>query len=129
MLNEMASRLMAMTRGVDVVARFGGDEFVAFAEVDHEDDALDMAERIRKGLRVPVSIGGTPAVVTASVGVVVTADSTTTPAALLRDADDAMYEAKRAGRDQVIVHHASARRAADLRWGLEPGLRTRLSAG
>ena len=36
-LNEMATRLTAMTRGVDVVARFGGDEFVAFAEVDHED--------------------------------------------------------------------------------------------
>ena len=38
-LNEMANRLTAMTRGVDVVARFGGDEFVAFAEVDHEADA------------------------------------------------------------------------------------------
>ena len=48
-LNEMANRLTAMTRGVDVVARFGGDEFVAFAEVDHEADALDMAERIRRG--------------------------------------------------------------------------------
>ena len=35
-LNEMANRLTAMTRGVDLVARFGGDEFVAFAEVDHE---------------------------------------------------------------------------------------------
>ena len=44
------NRLTAMTRGVDVVARFGGDEFVAFAEVDHEADALDMAERIRRGL-------------------------------------------------------------------------------
>ncbi len=49
-LNEMANRLTAMTRGVDVVARFGGDEFVALAEVDHEADALDMAERIRRGL-------------------------------------------------------------------------------
>ena len=56
-LNEMANRLTAMTRGVDVVARFGGDEFVAFAEVDHEDDALDMAERIRSGLSAPVAIG------------------------------------------------------------------------
>ena len=37
-LNEMADRMLAMTRGVDVVARFGGDEFVAFAEVDHEEE-------------------------------------------------------------------------------------------
>ena len=56
-LQEMANRLTAMTRGVDLVARFGGDEFVAFAEVDHERDALDMAERIRAGLSEPVAIG------------------------------------------------------------------------
>ena len=53
-LSEMANRLTAMTRGVDLVARFGGDEFVAFAEVDHQADALDMAERIRTGLSAPV---------------------------------------------------------------------------
>ena len=76
-LNEMANRLTAMTRGVDVVARFGGDEFVAFAEVDHEDDALDMAERIRAGLSEPVAIGDAHLVVTASIGVVITADEST----------------------------------------------------
>ncbi len=57
-LREMADRLTAMTRGVDLVARFGGDEFVAFAEVDHEADARDMAERIRSGLSAPVALGG-----------------------------------------------------------------------
>ena len=78
-LSEMANRLTAMTRGVDLVARFGGDEFVAFAEVDHQDDALDMAERIRTGLSAPVDIGGGQLVVTASVGVVMTADDSTSP--------------------------------------------------
>ena len=39
-LKEMANRMTAMTRGVDLVARFGGDEFVALAEVDHEEDAV-----------------------------------------------------------------------------------------
>ena len=80
LLNEMASRLMAMTRGVDVVARFGGDEFVALAEVEHEEDARDMAERIRKGLGEPVTIGGVRLIVTASIGVVVTSDAATTAA-------------------------------------------------
>ena len=56
-LQEMANRMTAMTRGVDIVARFGGDEFVAFAEVDHEDDALEMAERLRRGLSAPDSLG------------------------------------------------------------------------
>src|SRR5271170_5829377 len=100
-LREMADRLRTMTRGVDVVARFGGDEFVAFAEVDHEEDAIDMAERIRKGLSAPVTIGDMHLVVTASIGVVISADASTAPATLLRDADNAMYDAKRSGRDQV----------------------------
>ncbi len=129
LLNEMAARLMAMTRGVDVVARFGGDEFVAFAEVEHEEDAGDMAERIRKGLGAPVTIGGVRIIVTASIGVVVTSDAGSTAAALLRDADNAMYEAKRSGRDRVVVYSRSARDAANRRWGLTGVSPSRLSAG
>jgi diguanylate cyclase (GGDEF)-like protein len=128
-LREMADRLTAMTRGVDLVARFGGDEFVAFAEVDHENDALDMAERIRAGLSEPVAIGNGRLVVTASVGVVMTNDGSTSPAALLRDADNAMYEAKRSGRDQVVLFHDNARDLANRKWGLTPARARRLSAG
>ena len=128
-LSEMANRLTSKTRGVDLVARFGGDEFVAYAEVDHERDALDMAERIRIGLSEPVAIGGGHLVVTASVGVVMTADGSTSPAALLRDADNAMYEAKRSGRDQVVLCRSNAREAANRRWGLTPARARRLSAG
>jgi diguanylate cyclase (GGDEF)-like protein len=128
-LNEMARRLAAMTRGVDVVARFGGDEFVAFAEVDHDEDAIDMAERIRAGLRAPVAVGGAHLVVTASIGVVVTPDGLTPSAALLRDADNAMYEAKRAGRDQVVLYRINARNVARQKWGLSPTRAARLNAG
>ena len=117
-LREMADRLAAMTRGVDLVARFGGDEFVAFAEVDREDDALDMAERIRKGLSAPIEFGGAQLVVTSSVGVVVTTDASDAPALLLRDADNAMYDAKRAGRDRVVLYPANARGLANRKWGL-----------
>ena len=127
-LSEMANRLTAMTRGVDLVARFGGDEFVAFAEVDHQADALDMAERIRTGLSAPVDIGNGQLVVTASVGIVMTADDSISPLALLRDADNAMYEAKRSGRDQVVLFHNHARDLAHRKWGLAPA-RPRLSAG
>jgi diguanylate cyclase (GGDEF)-like protein len=128
-LSEMANRLTAMTRGVDLVARFGGDEFVAFAEVDHQADALDMAERIRTGLSAPVDIGSGQLVVTASVGVVMTADDSTSPLALLREADNAMYEAKRSGRDQVVLFHHHARDLAHRKWGLAPTRARRLSAG
>ena len=128
-LNEMANRLTAMTRGVDVVARFGGDEFVAFAEVDHETGGLEMAERLRAGLKEPVVIGDARLVVTASIGVVITADSTNAPADLLREADNAMYDAKRLGRDQVVVYRANARDVANLKWGLSPTRGFRRNAG
>jgi diguanylate cyclase (GGDEF)-like protein len=128
-LKEMANRLTAMTRGVDLVARFGGDEFVAFAEVDHERGALDMAERVRAGLSEPVAIGDAHLVVTASVGIVMADDASTSPAALLRDADNAMYEAKRSGRNQVTLFHSNARDVANLKWGLRATRGSRLNAG
>jgi diguanylate cyclase (GGDEF)-like protein len=128
-LREMADRLRTMTRGVDVVARFGGDEFVAFAEVDHEEDAIDMAERIRRGLSEPVEVGQARLVISASIGVVVSADGDTTAASLLRDADNAMYEAKRSGRDQVAVYKSNARDVANLKWGLSPIRNPQASAG
>ncbi len=119
-LREMANRLRAMTRGVDVVARFGGDEFVAFAEVDHEDDAIEMAERIRQGLSEPVEVGDAHLVVTASVGLVVTSEGSTSAATLLRDADNAMYDAKRSGRDQMVLYKSNARDVANIKWGVSP---------
>ena len=51
-------------RGVDLVARFGGDEFVAFAEVDPEHDALTWPSASGAGLSEPVAIGNGAAVVT-----------------------------------------------------------------
>jgi diguanylate cyclase (GGDEF)-like protein len=128
-LKEMAGRMAAMTRGVDLVARFGGDEFVAFAEVDHVQDALEMAERIRRGLSEPIQSGEARLEVTASIGVVVTSDPTAPPALLLRDSDNAMYEAKRSGRDRVIMYQANARDLANRKWGLDAGSSTRRNAG
>jgi diguanylate cyclase (GGDEF)-like protein len=128
-LKEMASRLTTMTRGVDMVARFGGDEFVLFAEVDHEPDAVDMAERIRTGLRAPVALGEAHLSVTASIGLVVTSDDAHTASTLLRDADNAMYEAKRAGRDQISLYRSNARQAANMKWGLSPTRAPRSNAG
>ena len=128
-LKEMASRMTAMTRGVDLVARFGGDEFVALAEVDHEEDAYEMADRIRRGLSEPIDFGDAQLEVTSSIGVVVTSDNSTASAHILQDADNAMYDAKRAGRDQVVVYHATSQHTANRKWGIDPEAAARLSAG
>lgn len=128
-LKEMANRMTAMTRGVDLVARFGGDEFVALAEVDHEDDAFEMADRIRLGLREPIEFGDAQLEVTSSIGVVVTSDHTTPAELILRDADNAMYDAKRSGRDQVVMYEVHARDLANRKWGIDPEAAAQLSAG
>ena len=121
-LKEMANRMTAMTRGVDLVARFGGDEFVAFAEVDHEEDAYEMAERIRRGLSEPIDFGDAELEVTSSIGVVVTSDeSTAVDAASFSDADNAMYDAKRAGRDQVVMYRANLAGPGEPQMGHRPG--------
>jgi diguanylate cyclase (GGDEF)-like protein len=128
-LKEMAHRMTSMTRGVDLVARFGGDEFVALAEVDHEEDAYEMADRIRRGLSAPIDLGDAQLEITSSIGVVVTSDNSTPSALILRDADNAMYDAKRAGRDQVVLHQATAQDLADRKWGIDPEAAKKLSAG
>ena len=120
-LQEMSRRLAAATRRVDVVARFGGDEFVAFAEVDSEAEAMDMAERFRSVLSAPFQVGGREVILTASVGVVVTADGTESATLLLHEADLAMYEAKHAGRDRVVLSKSRARAIAKEKWGLTLG--------
>jgi diguanylate cyclase (GGDEF)-like protein len=120
-LQETSRRLASVIRRVDVVARFGGDEFVAFAEVDNEDEALDMAERFRSVLGSPIRVGDTEVALTASVGVVVTYDGTESPTVLLHEADLAMYEAKHAGRDRVVLSKSRARAVAKEKWGLSRG--------
>ena len=108
-LVEVGRRIDAIRRTEDVVARLGGDEFVLLAAaISHPTTALELAERIRAAVQLPVLHNDLSLEVSASVGVSLSqADSTA--ATLLDLADMAMFEAKRAGRDRV---RASRRRAA-----------------
>jgi len=65
---------------------------------------------------------------TASIGIAVAGPGYVRPEDLLRDADNAMYDAKRAGRDQVIMHRTNARDLAKRKWAIEQAT-TRLNAG
>jgi diguanylate cyclase (GGDEF)-like protein len=88
-----------------------------------------MAERIRRGLMVPIAVRDMHLSITASVGVVVTSDGSASPGQLLRDADDAMYAAKRAGRDQVVLHRPNAQEVALQKWGMGRTRPDRATAG
>ena len=113
-LRTVAGRLQAAARPGDVVARFGGDEFVVVAEALDLPTAVDVADRLRTAIAAPISVEGRELTLTASAGVKIfgsaAADgaAATTAGTLLRDADSAMYDAKEAGRDQVAVSDLGA---------------------
>jgi diguanylate cyclase len=102
-LKAVAKRLKGSARVGDTVARLGGDEFCVLCERPHDEDELRrLAERVRSAISDPPieSARGIP--VGASVGAVI-ADARTahTMEGLLREADAALYRAKRAGGDRI----------------------------
>jgi len=98
LLVAAARRLSSVVRRGDTVARFGGDEFVVLCEdLDGEGQAVELAERIARALAEPFVLSHAEATVAASVGIAITGDPASRAASLLRDADAAMYRAKRRG--------------------------------
>lgn len=130
LLIEVAARLNRLTRRTDTVARMGGDEFVVLLDrPSNELDANLLATRVRRELSKPFVHEGKRLGLTASIGVVITADPYANAADLLRDADIAMYRAKEKGRDRVELFHPVLRghanehdrMALELRQAVEKG--------
>jgi len=106
-LVEMARRLALTCRRGDTVARFGGDEFALLCtSLKQEDDVQLIASRALRAIGEPFEEAGKNLTLTASIGVVITADHRLDPGTLLRQADIAMYEAKNAGRDTFRLFDA-----------------------
>jgi diguanylate cyclase (GGDEF)-like protein len=106
-LVETAKRLLQSVRDGDTVARLGGDEFtVLLRGVHNKDEAVIIAERILVAMREPMTLStGAKVHPTPSLGIALAAVRETDPATLLIDADAAMYEAKRAGKDCWRLAH------------------------
>jgi diguanylate cyclase (GGDEF)-like protein len=104
LLREVGKRLQATVRADDLVARYGGDEFVVVFEVSSERAAEEVAERIRDTIASPYSALPRELQPTASIGLTVTTADVLDSGAdhLLRAADQSMYRAKLAGGDRVI---------------------------
>ncbi|MGA9717326.1 MAG: EAL domain-containing protein, partial [Acidobacteriaceae bacterium] len=102
-LQEIARRLSSRVRAVDTVARTGGEEFtVLLQEIAKSDDAERVAAEILRGLNEPYRHNGIDIDLTASLGIAVYPDHGTDPAVLWRDADTAMYRAKKSGGNQYM---------------------------
>lgn len=112
LLVEVADRLRATVRPGDLVARFGGDEFVVVCEQVGEDDAVALAERITDALALPMRLGGVDVRPHASVGVTVQTAEHVAADELIRDCDIAMYQAKAGGKGRITVLDQEARAQA-----------------
>lgn len=104
-LKAAAACLRAQVRSEDVLGRWGGEEFLAVVPYEDADGVRAMAERVRRGVAsVELSCGeGISCRLTTSVGVHGAAGEDAHPETLLAAADRALYEAKAAGRDRVVV--------------------------
>ncbi|PRY13894.1 diguanylate cyclase domain-containing protein [Kineococcus rhizosphaerae] len=104
LLVQVARLLTGCVRPGDSVARLGGDEFaVVCSGPTSEADLVAIGTRVLAALRDPLDVGGHQAVVGASIGVRWCSGPASVDE-LVRDADAAMYEAKRAGKGRVVVH-------------------------
>jgi two-component system cell cycle response regulator len=103
-LKEVAGRIAACVRTMDLPCRYGGDEFVVVMPATHLSDAAAVAERIRCAVSAsPVMVEGQDIRVSVSVGVSTNEGEEDRPESLLRRADEALYEAKVSGRNQVML--------------------------
>jgi diguanylate cyclase (GGDEF)-like protein len=106
-LKEVAGILRKAARGVDLAARYGGEEFVLVLEGSGEQGGLQMAERIRQEIEKMVLHNESgPVRVTLSLGLAVYPDHGTDKERLISRADQALYRAKKQGRNRVVVWEA-----------------------
>ncbi|MEX0766914.1 MAG: diguanylate cyclase [Microthrixaceae bacterium] len=118
LLRQIAARLSSVLRSEDLLARFGGDEFVICldgATAPHGVSAI--VEKLIDALRVPFRVGASDVSMSASIGVASSSSEwievESTANLLVHQADIAAYEAKRMGRDRVAVFDASIGRRAE----------------
>lgn len=130
LLVEMAARLKTALRGGDTVARLGGDEFVLLLVGLESVEECGLAlERLLNAITQPILIEDQPVTVSASIGVALFPQDDSDADTLMRHADQAMYQAKQAGKNRYHIfdvaqdHSARTRqhRLTELRHALEQG--------
>jgi diguanylate cyclase (GGDEF)-like protein len=127
-LVETAHRIRGVMRPEDMVARLGGDEFlVVFERGDADLHAI--TRRLLAEVERPIVIGADEALISASIGLTVVDEEGWTTSSLLREADHALYEAKRAGRQRVVWFDDRLAGELEERTSLEDQLRHAVSSG
>jgi diguanylate cyclase (GGDEF)-like protein len=124
LLIGIADRLRDCLRPSDIVARLGGDEFTILVEGSHTpDEVIKIAERVKEKFAAPFDLSGQEVYSSASIGILHNSKNHLIPADMMRDADTAMYQAKRAGKDRHEVFDERMHKAVKETLQLENDLR------
>ncbi|MAG32237.1 MAG: hypothetical protein CL908_15245 [Deltaproteobacteria bacterium] len=130
LLMDVARRLRKSIRKCDLVARIGGDEFLAAVQdVKCEESPMLVADAIRKEIEKPYQIGDSECWISASVGIAIFPQHGDSPDRLIRSADTAMYEVKTSGNNRVSIFNSEMNDRAIERYDLVNGLREAIHGG
>ncbi|CAN5738226.1 hypothetical protein BH24ACT22_BH24ACT22_14880 [soil metagenome] len=123
LLQIIGHRLQKCSRPADTTARLGGDEFAVLLEnIEGVGDAVHVAQRVASELRTPFDLQGRELTVTSSIGIALSNPAYEQPGDLLRDADVAMYQAKKAKKTHEVFNPSMYIQALE-RLGIEEDLR------
>ncbi len=127
LLLTVARRLQRHLGPHDTVARVGGDQFaMLFVSEQDSRNLAALAERVRRSLRAPIPLGNQEIVLTGSIGLAVWDNSNVGDDELLKEAELAMYRAKRSGADRIVAFEPGMRKDRDDRIQIESDLRKAL---
>ncbi|MEX3942055.1 putative bifunctional diguanylate cyclase/phosphodiesterase [Paraburkholderia sp. BR10937] len=130
LLLDVGRRLTGCVSEADTLARVGGDEFViAVCCYKSVDELVALAQRVLGALAAPFAVAGNEYYLGASIGISLYPDDGRSAAALMRNADSAMYAAKQRGTNQFQFFTTELRQRLQRRLQIERGLRRALASG
>ncbi len=130
LLQTLARRLQESVREEDTIARLGGDEVgVLLHHVNGAEGCEKVARGILEAITQPVAVAGGELVITSSIGITVAPDDGTSYEQLLKNADMAMYRAKKAGRNNIQFFSEDMNQEMQRQMAIEQELRAGIRAG
>jgi diguanylate cyclase (GGDEF)-like protein len=130
LLTDVARRLRKAIRKCDLIARIGGDEFLAaIQDVEEDESPRKVAEAIRREIERPYHLDGHECWISASIGISLFPRHGEQPEQLIQSADTAMYQAKNSGKNSVCLFDDEMNERSAERFELVSGLREAIHSG